>query len=240
MSDEKNRKHAAELDARFKHSTRQEIFSAIYREGLWGKHSGDNTLAPHYSGHGSHAASVVTPYVNAVREFLSTQRRPLTLVDLGCGDFHVGSQFSDLVDSYIAYDIVDDVIQMNRKRYANLSVDFRVADLTTDQIEIKGPRIAVLRQVLQHLSNKDIHGVLKNLCGCRALILTEVIPLGDFKPNLDMKTGRYSRTGRGKHSGVVLSAPPFNLKFKRVVELVKVPFSAGQCHTQTLVYFFDE
>ena len=234
--DENERKQDAEaLDQRFQNSTKKEIFTTIYREKMWGvpKNSGNDHLN-FFSGRGSHNPTIVDPYIKAVREFLQTQTKPVTLVDMGCGDFNVGSNFVDLVDKYVAYDLVEEVIEENKKRYPDLPVDFQAADLTVD-IPQKGG-IAVLRQVLQHLSNADIFKVLDNLNHFRALIFSDILPIGDFEPNLDCPTGRYSRSGRGIPSGVVLDKPPFNMFFKERYELCRVTSNSGV--TRTLVFTF--
>jgi len=214
----------------------QDIFSRVYKEKLWGTNHQPNDWAhSYYSGRGSHDPNVIAPYIDAVRRFLERLPRPLTMVDLGCGDFFVGSHFADLVDNYIAYDVVDELIEENRRRYATLSVDFRICDLASEPIE--GGGVGVLRQVLQHLSNGDIEKVLRNASDFDVLLVTEVIPLGDFEANIDMPSGRYSRTGRGIQSGVVLTEAPFNLQCEKVIEIAKVPFSSGPGHTLTTAYF---
>jgi hypothetical protein len=82
---------------------------------------------------------------------------------------------------------------------------------------------AIVRQVLQHLSNAEIQLILPKLLNFRYLIVTEHIPEGDFKANLDIISGQGIRLK--KKSGVDLLAPPFNLKVKEQKKLLSVKFN---------------
>jgi hypothetical protein len=179
-----------------------EIFSTIYRKKIWG---GRLALGPH-SGSGSRDRAVVDPYVTAVRRFLLRCNYP-RVVDLGCGDFHVGGKLADCAGAFIACDIVDFLIEKNRRRFP--SIDFRVINAIDD--DLPEGEIVLIRQVLQHLSNSDVAKVLPKLSRYRYAIITEHIPAyGEFVPNLDKATGADHRLSLG--SGLVLTEPPFNLK----------------------------
>jgi len=196
---------ASERDNQGNSPSIAEAFGEIYRDHHWG---GEDQ--PFYSGSGSHNPSIVTPYVTAVSAFLARFKHPPTVVDLGCGDFHVGAQVRDQCGTYIACDVVPDLIEFNRSRYAGRDVDFRTHDLT--QEPVPNCDVVFIRQVLQHLSNADILRGLQYLKGrCRYLVVTEHIPKAkDFPPNQDKPSGASIRLDFG--SGVVLTAPPFNLQ----------------------------
>ena len=70
----------------------------------------------------------------------------------------------------------------------------------------------ILRQVLQHLSNKDIEKVIKKITVYKYIILTEHIPLGNFVSNKDIISGQGIRLKQ--NSGVNILEAPFNLKIK--------------------------
>jgi hypothetical protein len=183
-----------------------DVFSKIYKEKRWGGG------ADYFSGHGSHLQDHVDPYVTALSEFLGQFPKLLNVVDLGCGDFNVGRQIRGKAANYIACDIVPDLIKRNRQIYSELNVDFRILDMTQEDLP-KGD-VVLIRQVLQHLSNADIKRVIERLHGYKYLVLTEYVPHGEFIQNIDHITGSYSRLARGIPSGVVLTAPPFNLQVK--------------------------
>ena len=81
--------------------------------------------------------------------------------------------------------------------------------------------VAILRQVLQHLSNAEIKSVVEKLYDFKYVILTEHLPEEDFEPNKDIISGQGIRLK--KQSGVNLSASPFNFKFKEEKQLLSVP-----------------
>lgn len=184
----------------------EEIFSTIYREQRWGTNSGDFS-----SGEGSHSPSVVIPYVSAVTEFLQSLPFAPSVVDLGCGDFHVGVQLRPYCGRYVACDIVPALIERNRKKFATAQVDFRCLNIVDD--DLPEGSVVFLRQVLQHLNNAQILRVVEKLHCYKFLVLTEHVPVNPgFRPNLDKPTGGGTRLPQG--SGVVLTEPPFVLKVK--------------------------
>lgn len=91
--------------------------------------------------------------------------------------------------------------------------------------------IVILRQVLQHLSNSEIHAILSKLDDFKYLILTEHIPEGDFVPNVDIISGQGTRLK--KQSGVDITAAPFEFKAleKRNILKVDLPDQKGIIET---------
>lgn len=183
-----------------------EIFSEIYQRQLWGRPEGERKFS---SGHGSHMDEHVIPYVEAVQTFVGGLSWKPSVVDLGCGDFNVGSKIRQHFTTYIACDVAPQVLDENRQRYANLDVEFRQLDMIVD--EFPDADVCIIRQVLQHLSNADISTVVEKTRKFKVLILTEPIPRSPFTPNLDQPTGVSSRLARGIPSGVVVTEPPFSL-----------------------------
>ena len=203
------RKAIKRRDEELQDKTTSEKFSYIYERRLWGGTASDRHFT---SGHGSHLAEHVNPYVNAVRAFLFSLPKTPDVVDLGCGDFAVGSQIREWSRSYVACDVAGNVIQANRQKFYKLRVDFRELNIIEDNLP-KGD-VALIRQVFQHLSNKDITRVIPKLYSYPYVILTEFIPIGHFVPNIDQPTGVASRIARGLRSGILLTAPPFLLRVK--------------------------
>ncbi len=63
----------------------KEVMNQIYEKNLWGGNENE-----FYSGEGSHNPEIVEPYLQTLKSFLSSFENPLTVCDLGCGDFNVG------------------------------------------------------------------------------------------------------------------------------------------------------
>lgn len=188
----------------------EQVFSEIYAQKKWG--GAADAANPFYSGPGSHDPAIVSPYVDAVREYLRSLGETPDVADLGCGDFSVGAQLRASCKRYRACDAVPAIIEYNRKKYAGIGVEFTVADITSGRLPKAD--VAIVRQVFQHLSNDHIAKALSRLASrYKHLIITEhVTGEASFTPNADIRMGELTRLGQ--KSGVVLTAPPFNLAVK--------------------------
>lgn len=213
---------------RYENLSAQQIFEKIYAKGEWGKSESEGDAF--YSGAGSHDPTMIDAYVATVSAFLQSLGRP-SAVDIGCGDFNVGSKLRVYCSRYTAVDIASTVIAFNKSKYADADVDFAVLNI----IEDGPPRADVIfiRQVLQHLSNSEIARALANIAGqCDHLIVSEHLPAGVFTPNLNKTTGRSIRLRHA--SGVVISEPPFSFAFRDQRVLCEVPAPDGII--RTIVY----
>ena len=125
---------------------------------------------------------------------------------------------------YLGCDVVPEIIEHNRKEYGSSRVRFQVLDIVCE--DLPDGDICLVRQVFQHLSNRDIAQVLPKLRKFRYVYVTEGQPLVQVgKPNPDKPANsdvRFNwRTGYGR--GVELDQPPWNLcveEVSRVPELV--------------------
>jgi hypothetical protein len=196
---------------------RQEIFQNVYKKNLWG----NDGQTQFFSGVGSRGEALgvyVERMVELLQHHAAEVGRPLTIVDLGCGDFQVGSALmAKLPDfSYVGCDIVPELVAHNIKIYANERVSFRQIDIVSSLLP-EGD-VCLVRQVLQHLSNAEIMRFLPRLRH-RFIYVTEGHPVertGAVNP--DKVTGADVRfdwkTGRGR--GVELGLPPYSLATQEV------------------------
>lgn len=203
--------------SRFLGLSAKETFDKIYKEKYWGV---DSEGWPS-SGTGSHEANIVEPYIEKMSDFLRSLGQP-KVVDLGCGDFNIGIKLVGLAGSYIACDISETIIGINRERYARPNLEFRVVNIVEDEL----PRadVCVIRQVLQHLSNRDIQAFVKRLQTekpYRYVVVTEHVATGaGHAINIDKPTGPGTRVE--KSSGVDLALPPFNFLSEEKSEMLEV------------------
>ena len=200
-----------------------DIFDSIYLHGVWG--STEDGLST--SGSGSHDAEIVEPYVEQISQFLAAVK-PGIVVDLGCGDFNVGRHFAAMSKKYLACDVSKVIIERNKERFSHLhNVEFVNLDLSTGNLPKAD--VALVRQVLQHLSNDDIKAFVDHVNKHKPfkyLVVTEHLPLSDsFKANLDKPSGPNIRIGI--NSGIILHQPPFNLESAEVRQILTVPESSG-------------
>jgi len=202
-----NHHRSRRWDAKFQDQPAVEVFTAVYKEAKWGADAGGDF----YSGSGSHDPEIVRPYVDAVSGFLQALPGPPSLADLGCGDFNVGRQLRRYCGKFVACDVVPSLMARNQVKFGDADVDFRCLDITAG--EPPAAEVALLRQVLQHLSNAQILKVVPALYRYKFLVLSEHLPVEPgFRPNLEKPAGAMVRLSLG--SGVVLTAAPFHLKVK--------------------------
>jgi SAM-dependent methyltransferase len=186
------------------------VMNQIYDEHLWGGENFD-----FYSGVGSHNPKIINPYINAISEFLKSLKKPITLCDLGCGDFNIGKHLIKYTKNYIAIDIVENLIKRNKIVFRENNLEFHCLDISKAQIPTAD--CVILRQVLQHLSNTEIKNVVKKLAVFKYVLITEHLPTGNFTPNQDIITGQGIRL---KHnSGVNILKAPFHFKIKEEKQL---------------------
>jgi len=200
----------------------------VYEKGLWGK---VNT-SDFYSGEGSHLPEIVEPYLRAVRAFLTSFSSPLIVCDLGCGDFNIGKQLAPHTKKYIAVDIVPELIAHNRTIFKEENIEFNCLDIAKDQLPTAD--CAIVRQVLQHLSNTEVLAVVRALEKYKHIIITEHIPEGDFIPNQDIISGQGTRLK--KNSGLVILEPPFSFKIQSKKEMCSVSLKEGKGKIVTHCY----
>jgi len=195
----------------------EQIFTKIYESGAWGK--SEDLARPFYSGSGSRRDDEIAAYIQSVTVFLRSFVVKPNVVDLGCGDFTVGSQIRIFCNRYIACDVVPSLIDFNKARFRDLDVEFKVLDLT--EHDLPPGDIVFVRQVLQHLSNDRISRFISRVSlNYKFLVVTEHLPSqAKFKHNVDKFTGPGTRMGY--ESGIVLTSPPFNLRPKMEKQLCR-------------------
>ena len=191
----------------------------IYDQNLWGENNTE-----FYSGFGSHKSELVEPYVKKVTEFLTSFKKPITLLDLGCGDFNIGKQLVKHTKNYIAVDIVEPLIDFNKENFKADNLEFLCLDIAVD--DLPKADCVIIRQVLQHLSNAEVQSILNKLVDYKYVIFTEHIPKGNYMPNKDIISGQGIRLK--KQSGLDILKPPFNFKVKIEKELLSANLGDGK------------
>ena len=205
----------------------KDAMQQIYEMKLWG----DNNTE-FYSGDGSHSSAIIKPYIEVVMSFLKSFKNQITVCDLGCGDFNIGKELVKYTKKYIAVDIVPELIAYNKEKFKETNLKFQCLDISKD--ELPSADCVIIRQVLQHLSNKEVLSVVCKLYDFKYIILTEHIPDDDFIPNKDIVSGQGIRLK--KQSGLNLVKPPFNLKIKEEKELSKVILKGKKGVIKTILY----
>jgi 2-polyprenyl-3-methyl-5-hydroxy-6-metoxy-1,4-benzoquinol methylase len=160
---------------------RRQVFEQIYRQGIWLNQNAHGAL----SGAGSGLAATVD--VRAGLPALLAQLAVRSLVDVGCGDF-TWMQHVALEVRYTGIDVVQSVIDCNKRLYGSAQREFRCIDAVAEPIPTAD---AVLcREVLFHLSFADARKLLENVktSGARFLIATSDTATSF---NSDIRTGDF-------------------------------------------------
>ena len=205
----------------------KEVMIQIDQLHLWGGKEYE-----FYSGDGSHDITIIEPYQEVVIRFLQSFDEPLIVCDLGCGDFNVGKKFVSFTKKYLGVDIVPDLIERNKNRFQAENLSFQCLDLATDELP-KGD-CAIIRQVLQHLSNNEIQKILQKLSAYQYVILTEHLPSGDFVPNKDKIASQGIRLKQ--QSGINLIESPFYWDVLSSKELLSIELAPGKGKIVTTLY----
>ena len=162
-----------------------------------------------YSGPGSYGDHA-KKYVNCINNFI-VRNGINSITDVGCGDFTIGSQITiqnpDL--NYNACDVVKYIIDDNHQKFGSKKIKFYHLDAAKDSLP--SADLLTIRQVLQHLSNKEIKKILSKANKYKYVIVTEHLLKDEYvkKYNRDKPTGPDIRLI--DNSGVYINKPPFNL-----------------------------
>lgn len=205
----------------------KKVMKQVYEMNLWGTHN-----AEFYSGDGSHLPEIVLPYLTAVSSFLMGFKKPITVCDLGCGDFNIGKELVKHTHQYFAVDIVPELIAHLQLTCKEEKLKFLCLDISTD--DLPTGECVILRQVLQHLSNIEVHHILNKLKDFKFIILTEHLPNGSFSPNKNILSGQGIRIK--KQSGIKIIAPPFNFQVKEEKQLLSYTLSENKGVIVTTLY----
>jgi hypothetical protein len=156
-------------------------FQAIYDAGVW-QHGDDGTPG---SGFGSSLSATST-----LRQILPSLLHEIgaqTLLDVGCGDFF-WMQHVNLAQIYLGVDVVETVIEDNRKRFETPRRKFLALNAIVD--DLPAADVVISREILFHLSFDDIDRLLRNILSKeRSYILATSDRQTSF--NSDIPTGDY-------------------------------------------------
>jgi SAM-dependent methyltransferase len=216
-------------DRKLRNLERGEVFDTIYRDRLWG---GSEAQPSGYGSVGEHALS----YIDFVHRFVR-ENSIRSILDIGCGDFAIGSKICPVVEEYVAADVSAVIIARNQQVFAGIAnTRFTRIDLCTDALPPVD--LITVREVLQHLSNADIKLALENLerSVARYALITEHLPAGHAlaAPNLDKPRGPNIRNPFG--SGVYIDQPPFSRTKTDVLSVKHPSFATAPSYLVTSLW----
>jgi hypothetical protein len=200
--------------------SRKEVFSRIYKSGVWGNLQEDLFC----SGDGSLKENVVEPYLSCIE----AQSHDLNFfgcefVDLGCGDFRVGKKLLHLCSRYHGVDIVTALVEHNQIKYGSPSCKFSCLDIVEDALP--DGDVCFVRQVFQHLSNEEILKVLPKLSRYKWVYITEHNISEESRSTANKNKPHGSGIRVNYQSGVFLDEPPFSIPSSQIKRVLSLPQS---------------
>lgn len=157
------------------------VFDEIYRKKFWESEES-------YSGGGSTLKATQT--IREKLEFLFVEKEIKTMLDIPCGDYNWMREVDKSNIKYIGADIVEDLIEQNKKCFGAYNISFLIKDLTRDPL----PNVDLVfcKDCLQHLSYINIKRAINNIrnSGSKYLLVTTYpktwknwdILDGDYRP----------------------------------------------------------
>lgn len=126
----------------------KELFSDIYNTQEW---KGWNGVGP-----GSTIEDGAQPFLDFLQDFIDSHEDIKSIVDMGCGygELLKGIRLRQDV-KYLGLDIVDSVIEFNKKKYIRDNFTFDTVDSVEDLGNYKGD-LLILKDVIQHWSIEQI------------------------------------------------------------------------------------
>jgi SAM-dependent methyltransferase len=183
----------------------KQAFEDIYKNAIWGRNA-ENAEHAGNSGTGSTMSSTIY-WRLFLTEFLNNNHIT-SVVDAGCGDW----EFSQSIDwtgiDYKGYDIVEAVVEADRKKYEKPNIHFFAADMIGT--ELPPADLLISKHVLQHLPNDAVKKFMTQFGKYRNVLLVNgVHPVTLSSDNPDIAPGGYR--------ALDITAPPFNLRGAKVL-----------------------
>lgn len=152
------------------------MFNHIYNFHLWGKSENEN---PFYSGEGSHNIEHISKYIDIVNSFIK-EHNIHSVVDLGCGDFNVGSKI--IVDDYTGCDIVKRLIEYNDEHFSDSTHRFIHLNAVDD--ELPNGELLLVKECLQHLEVDDVLKIYNKFKNYKYVIVCDNMNMKSNTPNV--------------------------------------------------------
>lgn len=180
--------------------TNQEKFSEIHRVNFWGN---KETV----SGPGSNLKNTSDTIYNLNKIIKNYNIK--SILDAPCGDFFWMKKVlsKNLNLKYCGIDIVEEIIKQNKKKYSSSNIKFFKKDIIFNLIPESD--LIICRDLLIHLSNKDIKAFLLNLKSSNFKYLL----IGGYESNIYQINNNEIKTGDFRQINIFKNPINFSRKF---------------------------
>ena len=182
---------------------RKFIFFLIYKTNHWNKYEKVDKNNLLVSGPGSFPGSLQTKNIIDNLDFFIKKNNIQSMLDMPCGDF---SWMQDLIKknnsiNYKGYDIVEDIISYNNKKYSKNNVSFFCKDIINEK-NFDNFDLVFIRDFFIHIDNASIDILLKNIKSSKVRFLACSNNNNEFNKDIVL----------GQHRKVNLTIEPFYMK----------------------------
>jgi 2-polyprenyl-3-methyl-5-hydroxy-6-metoxy-1,4-benzoquinol methylase len=182
---------------------RKFIFFLIYKTNHWNKYEKVDKNNLLVSGPGSIQGSLQTKNIIDNLDTFIKKNNIQSMLDMACGDF---SWMQDLIKknnyiNYTGYDIVEDIISYNNKKYSKNNVSFFCKDIINEK-NFDNFDLVFIRDFFIHIDNASINVLLKNIKNSKVRFLA--CSNNNNELNKDVVVGQ--------HRNVNLKIKPFYMK----------------------------
>ena len=182
---------------------RKFIFFLIYKTNHWNKYEKVDKNNLLVSGPGSFPGSLQTKNIIDNLDFFIKKNNIQSMLDMPCGDF---SWMQDLIKknnyiNYTGYDIVEDIISYNNKKYSKNNVSFFCKDIINEK-NFDNFDLVFIRDFFIHIDNASIDILLKNIKSSKVRFLACSNNNNEFNKDIVL----------GQHRKVNLTIEPFYMK----------------------------
>ena len=175
-------------------------FQYIYKSKYW-----QNIENGSLSGSGSNIISTEKIRIE-LKDFISKYKIS-SIIDIPCGDWEWMSMFDLSNIEYVGYDVVQELITLNNKKYKSKNINFAVKNLIYDSLPKTD--FIIIRDMLNHLDESDIHKCIKNLQNSEFQFIG-ITNFPDINDNITNILGDKFRLG-DRWRPINFSIKPFNL-----------------------------
>ena len=182
---------------------KKKIFTTIYKSKHWVQNS--SLLPKEFISASGHGSNINTKQHNELTfNFLELIKnyKINSILDMPCGDFlWIKNIIQNNKVDYLGVDIVDELIDNNKKLYQNENINFEISDIVDFKTSKKFD-LVLIRDLFIHIKNIDITKILYNL----KLMNIKYVALNSYmnEKNIDVIIGQ--------HRKINLLIEPFNLK----------------------------
>ena len=210
----------------------REVFDSKYTEAKWGW----DPISGSTSGPGSQKDAAL-PFTVSVTKFID-QNKVASVLDIGCGDWAIWTSEDFMGVTYLGIDASKTVIARNKEKFASTNVSFENLDAVNGSLQVSD--LVIIKDVLQHLSNRDVSKLLSKVQSRYLIICNDVrfFPVKTFWKELKRRISIFINRGFNLKDSLAKQNTDIQNGEYRCIDVTKKPFFFGRQSYRLLETFF--